>query len=130
MNISKLLYLPILILIMISCNQSRNAIRSVDAATFRSEIEANGPVQLLDVRTPEEYQAGHISGAILIDVNDTSFLEKATHELQPDRPVYLYCRSGTRSMKAAELLTTKGFHVVNLRGGYLAYSKLQSPNNI
>lgn len=132
MKLSYILYLlPLLILliIMMACTQKNDAIRSVDAETFRSEITAPStageqPLQLLDVRTPDEYNAGHIEGAKLLDVNAPDFLQRAQSELQIDSPIYLYCRSGGRSMKAAQMLAAEGFTVVNLEGGYLAYTKL------
>lgn len=124
-----LIPLFILLIIMMACTQKNDAIRSVDAETFRSEITAPShadaqSLQLLDVRTPEEYNAGHIEGAKLLDVNAPDFLQRAKAELQADSPIYLYCRSGARSMKAAQMLAAEGFTVVNLKGGYLAYTEL------
>lgn len=83
-------------------------------------------VQLLDVRTPEEFEAGHIEGAVLIDyrTDPDGFLEKAEAQLQKDKPVALYCRSGKRSHSAAELMHKAGFkQLVELDGGILAWQE-------
>ena len=61
-------------------------------------------VQLVDVRTAEEYAEGHIEGAHLIDVEKADFVAKARSVLDPSKPVAVYCKSGRRSARAAELL--------------------------
>ena len=58
-------------------------------------------VQVLDVRTAEEYQGGHIEDAINIDVNSDSFAREVS-KLDKDKPVLVYCRSGKRSLAASE----------------------------
>ena len=80
-------------------------------------------VQLLDVRTPEEYAEGHIPGAINIDVFDKDFLAEATKSLDKARPVAVYCRSGKRSAEAARQLASQGYDVSNLLGGILAWKE-------
>ncbi len=66
---------------------------------------------LLDVRTPAEYQAGHVGGAVNIPVQD---LERRIDEITPkDRPVVLYCQSGNRSGRAARMLTQAGYRSVH-----------------
>ena len=83
-------------------------------------------VQLLDVRTPEEFEAGHIEGAIMIDyrTDPDGFLAKAEAQLQKDKPVALYCRSGKRSHSAAELMHKAGFQqLVELQGGILDWQE-------
>jgi rhodanese-related sulfurtransferase len=79
-------------------------------------------VQLVDVRTAEEFASGHLQGARLIDFRSPSFLDEATRTLDPSRPVYLYCRSGNRSGQAAELLRGKGYQVADLKGGVVEWS--------
>ena len=91
------------------------SIKRVEAASFKTEIEGK-KVQLVDVRTPGEYTQGHIENAININVYDKAFATK-TDVLDKSKPVYVYCRSGVRSMKAAKNLKNRGFNVVNLNGG-------------
>lgn len=101
----------------ISCQQNPG-IHTVDAAAFKQIIANSDSVQLIDVRTPEEYQNGHITDAILMDVKADSFTASAEDKLNKDIPVAVYCRSGKRSLHAANLLTTLGFkQIYNLKGG-------------
>lgn len=81
---------------------------------------ANPDVQLVDVRTPEEYAEGFIPGSINIDVKNGH--EELAAKLDPERPVALYCRSGRRSENAAWVLEKVFFkNVVDLEGGYIAW---------
>ena len=82
---------------------------------------ADENVQLLDVRSREEYEEGHIAGATLVDVNDSAFVDNAMAVLDAQRPVAVYCRSGRRSARAASLLSSQGLAVTNLEGGVLAW---------
>lgn len=76
-------------------------------------------VQLVDVRTPEEYNDGYIKDAENIDVKSQDFLEKI-EKYSKSETVYVYCKSGGRSQKAAELMIDRGFsHVIDLEGGYI-----------
>lgn len=97
---------------LMSCNK----ITSVPAETFEQKI-ALPDIQLVDVRTPEEYNSGHIAGAVNIDVNSPDFMSEATRKLKKDSPVYVYCRSGKRSKKAGNQLAGEGYEVVDLDGG-------------
>lgn len=93
---------------------------NVGADEFQTVI-ATEQMQLLDVRTREEYDEGHIAGAVLVDVNDSDFVEKAVSVLDKQRPVAVYCRSGRRSARAASLLTEQGYVVTNLDGGVIEW---------
>ena len=67
----------------------------------------------------EEFAEGHIPGSQLIDVLDeANFETKCAASLKADKPVALYCRSGRRSKKAAEILSKKGFKVIELSVGF------------
>src|SRR5574344_2180582 len=77
-------------------------------------------VQLVDVRSAEEFEEGYINGALNIDFRKDDFLKQAELRLNKEKPVALYCRTGRRSKNAAKQLTKIGFKtVVNLDGGYL-----------
>ncbi len=86
-----------------------------------AELLKDTTVQLLDVRTPEEYAKGFIPGAILIDVKESGFMDQVRSQLSADRPVAVYCRSGRRSAAAAAELVKAGYKVTNLGGGILAW---------
>lgn len=105
-----------------ACQSSDSTIRTVNATEFSQLIKDSKPVQLVDVRTPEEFQAGHIPGAILIDVKSADFNRLAEEKLKKDLPVAVYCRSGMRSLKAANQLKEKGFKpIYNLKGGFMEW---------
>lgn len=92
-----------------------------------SAFIANPDVQLIDVRTPGEYAAGHISGARNIDVTDNDFVAEAGAALDKSRPVAVYCRSGRRSAEAAGMLESMGYAVTNLEGGIVAWTEEGRP---
>lgn len=77
---------------------------------------------LLDVRTPKEFESGHIEGALNINLFDEDFNTQVQH-LNKETPVYVYCKLGGRSLKAQHRLMELGFSkVINLEGGYDAWS--------
>ena len=79
------------------------------------EMIDNGEVFLLDVRTQEEYNEGHISGSTLIPVQE---LEARLNELPRNKKILVYCRSGNRSVTASETLVKNGFaQIFNMKGG-------------
>ena len=129
-NVKSLLLLAVITILAVSCARllSRGTPReaalanyaNVGVAEFQTFI-ANHEVQLLDVRTPEEFNEGHIAGAVLVDVNENNFLEQAVAVLDKQRPVAVYCRSGRRSARAANQLANQGYSVTNLDGGVLAW---------
>lgn len=93
-------------------------ITSVSAIRFEQKIMADS-VQLLDVRTPQEFAAGHIKSAININVQSDDFQLTAENKLLKRSTILVYCRSGRRSMKAADILSRIGYKVINLEGGII-----------
>jgi rhodanese-related sulfurtransferase len=77
-------------------------------------------VQIVDVRWPNEWEAGRIDGARHIPQDE---LDDRLEEIDRDRPVVTVCRSGTRSAAAAEQLRAQGFRAENLDGGMLAWAE-------
>jgi rhodanese-related sulfurtransferase len=76
---------------------------------------------LLDVRTPEEFNAGHIPGAMLLDYYNDNF-KKSAAQLDKTKPVFVYCKTGGRSSSAAKILRDLGFkEVYDLEGGISAW---------
>jgi len=83
------------------------------------------PFVFIDVRTVEEFQAGHIEGAKLIPVQ---VLADHLADIPKDKQVYVYCHSGKRSAKAATLLAGKGFkNIENIVGGIEAWKSAGYP---
>ena len=129
-DIKSLMILAIVTVIAVSCakifsRQSSNRMALADYANMGVDefqtLIANPVVQLLDVRAQDEFDEGHIAGAVLIDVNDSTFVEQAMKVLDKQRLVAVYCRSGRRSARAANLLSGQGCQVTNLAGGVLAW---------
>lgn len=119
-------FLSLLLLVfMASCSSAQNT--TVPPAEFQKAITEN-EVQVLDVRTPEEYKEGFISGALLANWNDQTAFQNGIASLDKSQPVYIYCRSGKRSAAAQEWMLANGFtQVVNLDGGILAWNEAGLP---
>lgn len=97
----------------------------LDVTNFNNAIQ--GQVgKLVDIRTPKEYEAYHIPGAINIDFKKDNFKEEM-EKLGKDVPVLIYCRSGGRSGRATKLLDKDGFHVYNLNNGILKWKEEGMP---
>ena len=105
------------------CGCGNKAIKTIGADEF-AEVMTQKDVRLIDVRTAEEYAEGHLFGAENIDVKDTLFAERIKGI---DGEVAVYCRSGRRSLKAAEQLAAGGCTVYNLDGGILAWQRAGKP---
>ncbi len=105
---------------------SKGEFQNLDIPTFKEKIIDN-QVVLIDVRTAEEFEAGHIPGAINIDWYGSDFLQKAEQVCTKDKPVALYCRSGKRSLAAAVKMTRSGYQVLNLKGGFNAWQEAGEP---
>lgn len=85
-------------------------------------IIADTTVQLVDVRTPAEFAAGHIPEAKNIDVRGDNFDREAKATLSKERPVAVYCRSGARSKTAARRLAAMGYRVYELNTGFMNWN--------
>ena len=117
----KIILLLVITVVTFSCqSQSDPKIKVLPTEAYKMEI-AKGNVQIVDVRTPEEFSEGAIPNALNINVNDEAF-EAEIQKLDKTKPVYVYCRSGARSQKAAHQMIALGFtQVIDLEGGYLSW---------
>ena len=102
---------------------SAPAVRAVSAADAVQMLESR---TVIDVRTPAEYDAGHVDGALLIDVQAADFEERIA-ELDPGAPYLVYCRSGRRSAIAAEAMADAGFTDIVDAGGFDALAQAGAP---
>ena len=99
----------------------------VNVADFAAGLDTADNALLLDVRTDAEFASGHLNGATQIDFYRKDF-EEAIAALDKDQPVFVYCRSGNRSGKAAKKMKAMGFkEVYNLEGGIGAWSRRNQP---
>ena len=120
----KVFLITIVSFLVCSCTKSYN-VNPVSQEEFKVLYNKDSTIQLLDVRTTEEYNLGYIKGATLIDVKQDDFLEKAMKTLDKSKPVYIYCRTGNRSQKAAsELIVSKEFRdIYYIKGGYTEWKQ-------
>tara|TARA_B100001113_G_C21115970_1_gene625348 strand:- start:296 stop:1000 length:705 start_codon:yes stop_codon:yes gene_type:complete len=109
-------------ILLISCsNTNSQIIENINASQFETLIKNQDGI-ILDVRTSEEFYSGHISDATNLDYYKNDFEEKL-NIMRKDIPIYVYCRSGGRSKKAAGYMKNLGFSkVYNLIGGIGAWA--------
>lgn len=100
-----------------SCHAQDRGFESFSSDAFEKLI-ADTSVVRLDVRTAEEFEAGHIENAINIDVLKDDFEANALSILPVGKVLAVYCRSGRRSKKAAHILVKSGYKVIELDQGY------------
>ncbi|NGM64877.1 thioredoxin domain-containing protein [Sphingobacterium sp. SGR-19] len=133
----KLLRYDIIVLLLVTvwsgCGSNRTdeqkSSDQLTAQTFADKIEEVEYLQLVDVRTPEEFEKGHIEGAINIDWNGTDFTERIA-KLDTEKPVFVYCLSGGRSSKAVEKLEEMGFgQIYELPGGMMEWRANNLPES-
>ncbi len=106
-----------LFMLTIACKQDVKGVVNVSVSDVKTEM-TEGEIQLLDVRTPEEWSNGVIKGAEKINFYDDNFEATVANKIDMNKPVYVYCKSGGRSLQASELLVKKGYKVYNMLGGY------------
>jgi rhodanese-related sulfurtransferase len=96
-----------------------------DVDTLEQRLAASDGAVLLDVREPDEYAEGHIPGAVSLPQAE---LALRLDEAPRDRPLFTVCRSGARSLRAAQFLRQLGYErVVNVTGGTLAWHAAGKP---
>jgi rhodanese-related sulfurtransferase len=102
--------------ILFSCNLSDKIINEITTADFKS-LNSVEDIQLIDVRTIEEYNSGYIGGALNIDFYKSSFID-SINVLDKSKTTVIYCKSGNRSSKSALMMKSLGFkNVYNLKEG-------------
>ncbi len=99
-------------------SNAQNAATLLDSKEFKAAIAASKEAQVIDVRMAMEYNQGHFDQAVNISFYDKDFATQM-ERFDKSKPIYLYCRSGIRSGKAAKLLAKRGFEeIYDLKGGY------------
>jgi rhodanese-related sulfurtransferase len=84
------------------------------------KVSQLGDAQLVDVRTPPEYDASRIEGARHITLDE---LEASTNQLDKGHPVVFYCRTGERSAMAADAFRASGWDAYSIGGGLVAWAE-------
>jgi thioredoxin len=108
--------------VVLSCNgQTSKNVKTIEAKAFAEKIKETSNPQILDVRTPEEFASDHIENAKNVNWLGNTFVSDAK-KFDKSKPVFVYCKSGGRSQKAAEKLSELGFTTIyQLDGGILKW---------
>lgn len=115
--------------ILAACQtKETSSIVNLTPQEFSAQLKAKGDSALLvDVRTPDEFNSGHIQGALSVDFNGPAFSDEVA-KLPKDKQVYIYCRSGGRSKASAPVFLNAGFkQVANLAHGISAWQESGMP---
>ncbi|MGI9199037.1 MAG: molybdopterin-synthase adenylyltransferase MoeB [Candidatus Nanopelagicaceae bacterium] len=101
----------------------------IEVAQLQEIMAQNPELFLVDVREPEEFQAGYIDGALLLPV--AKFVDGSALKLLPrNKEIVLYCRSGVRSANCLSIIKNAGFsNSTHLLGGILAWNKVLQQNS-
>ncbi len=108
--------------------ETNSAVENVNAGKFYEALQKkDNNILLVDVRTSAEYASGHIEGSILKDVSSPGF-EKSFADIPKEKAIYVYCRSGARSGRAAGILAKQGFQkIVNMEDGIISWQQNSFP---
>ncbi len=125
-----ILFLSISLLIQCAKQEQSNVssasnFQNITVQEVKKTLNAKSDIILLDVRTPDEYAVEHIKGSTLIPVQE---LANRLKELSPKKKIIVYCKAGSRSLSASEILANNGFkHVLNMEGGINAWKTAGFP---
>lgn len=127
MKIKKAIYILIALLSLTTLHaQQKTKAELLPPVKFEAKMKATKG-QVVDVRTPKEFKAGHIEGAMNMHVYDKDFSQRLD-KLDKKKPVYVYCKVGGRSAEAVEIMKEKGFTtVIELEGGMDAWTAARKP---
>lgn len=123
MNKNILIICTALAIFLLGCNNSNSQSSggNINVADFAKKLEEHPEITLIDVRTPGEYDKGHLSNAVNIDWNSAEFAGKM-ESFDKEKPIMLYCLSGGRSGSAMIKLKEMGFkEVYNMEGGIMKW---------
>lgn len=108
-----------------SSAQAGDPVREVPVSVLKADLDAKTVPLLIDVRTPEEFAAGHVPGAKNIPLDQVP--NRLAEFGSKDAEVYVICQSGGRSARAAATLQSHGFKPVNVSGGTGAWRAAGHP---
>ena len=119
----KIITLICCIFLLYSCeSQPAKGVEKLPPAAYAEKIKATPNAQIVDVRTPAEFNGEHLPNAININWNANNFETEAS-KLDKSRPVFVYCKVGGRSRQAANKFSELGFtKVYDLEGGILKWA--------
>ncbi len=113
--------------LLVSCTSGQTSQTNLSATEFAEKIKAMPQAPVVDVRTPEEFEKGHLVNSKNIDWNNSNFEEQIS-KLDKSKPVFVYCLSGGRSSSAASKMRQDGFkQVYELNGGIMKWRAANLP---
>lgn len=113
-------------LVVTGCSSGSSAVQTVDATTWVKDTSQPG-VTIIDVRTPDEFAAAHVQGAVNMNVEGPDFSAQIA-TLDKNGTVAVYCHSGRRSQMAADQMASAGFiKIINLKGGIADLANAGAP---
>ena len=119
-----------LLILSISCSNNNSLIHDNMDILNLNKILNDKDIIVLDVRTSEEINAGYIPNSTFIDYYDDNF-ENKINLIDRSKKIYTFCKSGGRSVRAANILSKKGFQkVYNLEGGFMRWKANKMPYDI
>ena len=117
----------ILLLNLLSLYAGAQSIKRLDPQNFEKMLKESKEPILLDVRTAGEYAQGHLVNAALLDIYASDFKSQAG-KLNKSKPVFVYCKAGSRSGSAVNVLSDLGFkEIYDLNGGIIAWQRANKP---
>lgn len=113
------------VLFLFSCSQGQG--QALDVTQFADKIKTVDNAQIVDVRTPDEYNKGHLENAVNIDWNNSNF-ENEISKLDKSKPIFVYCLSGGRSSSATNKMHQLGFkEIYEMNGGIMKWQAKNLP---
>ncbi|MFZ4413941.1 MAG: thioredoxin [Bacteroidales bacterium] len=104
--------------------------QNLNPSDFQKKMNELPKAPIVDVRTPNEFNQSHIKNAMNVNVNDNNF-SNLINKLDKNKPVFVYCLSGSRSAYAAKLMQSQGFKVIyDLSGGMMKWRAAALPESI
>jgi rhodanese-related sulfurtransferase len=126
MGSKKNIFATLCSLFLLSACNTKSGQTNLSVTEFEKAI-ADSNIQLLDVRTADEYASGHLENALLADWNNEEVFKTRVAALDKEKKLYTYCLSGGRSAAATEWLNQNGFIAFNLSGGMIAWKAANKP---
>lgn len=123
----RIAFLALLVFSLTSCLKTKtDGVEVLNSDKFEQKLQV-ADIQLVDVRTPEEFADGHLPNAINVNIMGDDF-DTEMAKLDKDKPIMVYCKSGGRSAKAASKLKVQGFkNISDLEGGITSWKQADKP---
>ncbi len=121
------LLLVIVLLTAMSLFAEAQPVKKLDPQNFDKKLKESKEAVLIDVRTPNEYAQSHLANALSIDIYANDFKSRVS-KLDKTKPVFVYCKAGSRSGSAVDIMEDLGFkEIYDLKGGIISWQQANKP---